>query len=180
MLPNNASDPKQVQVVQAIYDVEEATAHALQMQVQQYCTALVPSSSDLVPSSSNITTRQRERESPGPERQFWSMSDGSDVGRSLPRRSRKVSPSTSSGAPPRSSEVRDCVLMWPSDTDNASYVARVESLESDGRGSVRVCWYYPLRPLRHAECTHHRGKVHRPLFQELHKAGQRRPEDFFY
>lgn len=30
MLPNNASDPKQVQVVQEIYSVEEATAHALQ------------------------------------------------------------------------------------------------------------------------------------------------------
>ncbi|XBI81087.1 hypothetical protein VPH35_090083 [Triticum aestivum] len=40
--------------------------------------------------------------------------------------------------------VGDCVLMRPSDTDNAPYVARVESLESDGRGSVRVRvrWYY--------------------------------------
>ncbi|XP_047049688.1 chromatin remodeling protein EBS-like [Lolium rigidum] len=41
-------------------------------------------------------------------------------------------------------QVGDCVLMRPSDTDKQPYVARVESLESDGRGGVRVrCrWYY--------------------------------------
>ncbi|KAL5205569.1 hypothetical protein ABZP36_033778 [Zizania latifolia] len=40
--------------------------------------------------------------------------------------------------------VGDCVLMRPSDTDKAPYVARVERLETDGRGSVRVRvrWYY--------------------------------------
>ena len=38
----------------------------------------------------------------------------------------------------------DTVLMRPSDTDNQPYVARVESMETDGRGSVRVKvrWYY--------------------------------------
>ncbi|OEL26951.1 Chromatin remodeling protein EBS [Dichanthelium oligosanthes] len=40
--------------------------------------------------------------------------------------------------------VGDCVLMRPSDTDKPPYVARVEKLESDGRGGVRVRvrWYY--------------------------------------
>uniref|UniRef100_A0ACD6APT0 Uncharacterized protein n=2 Tax=Avena sativa TaxID=4498 RepID=A0ACD6APT0_AVESA len=40
--------------------------------------------------------------------------------------------------------VGDTVLMRPSDTDNQPYVARVESMETDGRGSVRVKvrWYY--------------------------------------
>ncbi|OEL26977.1 Chromatin remodeling protein EBS [Dichanthelium oligosanthes] len=38
----------------------------------------------------------------------------------------------------------DCVLMRPSDSDNQPYVARVEKMEADGRGSVRVRvrWYY--------------------------------------
>lgn len=41
-------------------------------------------------------------------------------------------------------EVGDCVLMRSSDSDNAPYVARVEGMESDGRGGVkvRVRWYY--------------------------------------
>ena len=41
-------------------------------------------------------------------------------------------------------EVGDCVLMRPADTDNPPYVARVERMESDGRGGVRVRvrWYY--------------------------------------
>nr|CAB3480982.1 unnamed protein product [Digitaria exilis] len=41
-------------------------------------------------------------------------------------------------------EVGDCVLMRPSDSDNQPYVARVEKMEADGRGSVRVRvrWYY--------------------------------------
>jgi len=40
--------------------------------------------------------------------------------------------------------VGDCVLMRPSDSDNQPYVARVENMEADGRGSVRVRvrWYY--------------------------------------
>ncbi|XP_039854067.1 chromatin remodeling protein EBS-like isoform X2 [Panicum virgatum] len=40
--------------------------------------------------------------------------------------------------------VGDCVLMRPSDSDNQPYVARVEKMEADGRGSVRVRvrWYY--------------------------------------
>lgn len=38
----------------------------------------------------------------------------------------------------------DCVLMRPSDSSKPSYVAKVEKIESDGRGSVRVHvrWYY--------------------------------------
>ncbi|KAL5677453.1 hypothetical protein ACJX0J_013584, partial [Zea mays] len=38
----------------------------------------------------------------------------------------------------------DCVLMRPADTDKPPYVARVERMESDGRGGVRVRvrWYY--------------------------------------
>jgi hypothetical protein len=41
-------------------------------------------------------------------------------------------------------KVGDCVLMRSSDSDNAPYVARVEGMESDGRGAVkvRVRWYY--------------------------------------
>ncbi|CAL5012555.1 unnamed protein product [Urochloa decumbens] len=41
-------------------------------------------------------------------------------------------------------EVGDCVLMRSSDSDNQPYVARVEKMEADGRGSVRVRvrWYY--------------------------------------
>jgi energy-converting hydrogenase Eha subunit C len=41
-------------------------------------------------------------------------------------------------------EVGDCVLMRASDSDNQPYVARVEKMEADGRGSVRVRvrWYY--------------------------------------
>jgi hypothetical protein len=41
-------------------------------------------------------------------------------------------------------EVGDCVLMRSSDSDNAPYVSRVEGMESDGRGGVkvRVRWYY--------------------------------------
>jgi hypothetical protein len=41
-------------------------------------------------------------------------------------------------------EVGDCVLMRSSDGDNVPYVARVEGMESDGRGGVkvRVRWYY--------------------------------------
>jgi hypothetical protein len=40
--------------------------------------------------------------------------------------------------------VGDTVLMRPSDTDNQPYVARIEGMETDGRGSVRVKvrWYY--------------------------------------
>nr|XP_025875735.1 chromatin remodeling protein EBS isoform X1 [Oryza sativa Japonica Group] len=40
--------------------------------------------------------------------------------------------------------VGDCVLMRPVDSDNQPYVARVEKMELDGRGSVRVRvrWYY--------------------------------------
>ncbi|EEC84527.1 hypothetical protein OsI_31247 [Oryza sativa Indica Group] len=38
--------------------------------------------------------------------------------------------------------VGDCVLMRASDTEKAPYVRRVERLETDGRGSVRVRWYY--------------------------------------
>ncbi|EER96695.1 hypothetical protein BDA96_02G202900 [Sorghum bicolor] len=40
--------------------------------------------------------------------------------------------------------VGDCVLMRPADTDKPPYVARVERMESDGRGGVRVRvrWYY--------------------------------------
>ncbi|CAL5064553.1 unnamed protein product [Urochloa decumbens] len=40
--------------------------------------------------------------------------------------------------------VGDCVLLRPADTDKPPYVARVERMESDGRGGVRVrCrWYY--------------------------------------
>uniref|UniRef100_A0A0D3H6G2 PHD-type domain-containing protein n=1 Tax=Oryza barthii TaxID=65489 RepID=A0A0D3H6G2_9ORYZ len=38
--------------------------------------------------------------------------------------------------------VGDCVLMRASDTEKAPYVGRVERLETDGRGSVRVRWYY--------------------------------------
>uniref|UniRef100_A0A804NQV7 Chromatin remodeling protein EBS n=1 Tax=Zea mays TaxID=4577 RepID=A0A804NQV7_MAIZE len=40
--------------------------------------------------------------------------------------------------------VYDCVLMRASDSDNQPYVARVEKMEGDGRGSVRVQvrWYY--------------------------------------
>ncbi|KAK3121731.1 hypothetical protein QOZ80_8BG0659910 [Eleusine coracana subsp. coracana] len=40
--------------------------------------------------------------------------------------------------------VGDCVLMRASDSDNQPYVARVEKMEADGRGSVRVRvrWYY--------------------------------------
>uniref|UniRef100_A0A0D9XDD1 BAH domain-containing protein n=1 Tax=Leersia perrieri TaxID=77586 RepID=A0A0D9XDD1_9ORYZ len=40
--------------------------------------------------------------------------------------------------------VGDCVLMRPSDSDNAPYVGRVEKLETDGKGGVRVRvrWYY--------------------------------------
>ncbi|RVW36622.1 Chromatin remodeling protein EBS [Vitis vinifera] len=38
----------------------------------------------------------------------------------------------------------DCVLMRPSDSSKPSYVAKVEKIESDGRGSVKVHvrWYY--------------------------------------
>ncbi|KAK6159504.1 hypothetical protein DH2020_006818 [Rehmannia glutinosa] len=39
----------------------------------------------------------------------------------------------------------DCVLMRPSDSSKASYVARVEAIESDSRGTnvrVHVRWYY--------------------------------------
>uniref|UniRef100_A0ACD5YG16 Uncharacterized protein n=1 Tax=Avena sativa TaxID=4498 RepID=A0ACD5YG16_AVESA len=36
-------------------------------------------------------------------------------------------------------QVGDCVLMRPSDTDKQPYVARVESLESDGRGGASGC-----------------------------------------
>jgi len=41
-------------------------------------------------------------------------------------------------------QVGDCVLMRPADADKPPYVARVERLESDGRGGVRVRvrWYY--------------------------------------
>ncbi|PWZ58803.1 Chromatin remodeling protein EBS [Zea mays] len=41
-------------------------------------------------------------------------------------------------------EVGDCVLMRASDSDKQPYVARVEKMEADGRGSVRVQvrWYY--------------------------------------
>lgn len=41
-------------------------------------------------------------------------------------------------------EVGDCVLMRPDATDKPPYVARVERMESDGRGGVRVRvrWYY--------------------------------------
>uniref|UniRef100_A0A804LWN8 BAH domain-containing protein n=1 Tax=Zea mays TaxID=4577 RepID=A0A804LWN8_MAIZE len=40
--------------------------------------------------------------------------------------------------------VGDCVLMRASDSDKQPYVARVEKMEADGRGSVRVQvrWYY--------------------------------------
>lgn len=38
----------------------------------------------------------------------------------------------------------DCVLMRPSDTGKAPYVARIEKIEVDGRNNVkvRVRWYY--------------------------------------
>lgn len=40
--------------------------------------------------------------------------------------------------------VGDCVLMRPVDTGKPSYVARIESIETDGRNNVkvRVRWYY--------------------------------------
>lgn len=40
--------------------------------------------------------------------------------------------------------VGDCVLMRPSDSDKLPYVARVEKIEADHRGNVRVRvrWYY--------------------------------------
>jgi hypothetical protein len=43
-----------------------------------------------------------------------------------------------------SREVGDCVLMRSSDSEIHPYVARVEKMEADGRGSVRVRvrWYY--------------------------------------
>lgn len=41
-------------------------------------------------------------------------------------------------------EAGDCVLMRPSETDKAPYVARVEKIEADNRSNlkVRVRWYY--------------------------------------
>ncbi|OAY69715.1 BAH and coiled-coil domain-containing protein 1, partial [Ananas comosus] len=40
--------------------------------------------------------------------------------------------------------VGECVLMRPSDTEKPPYVARVEGMEADHRGNVkvRVRWYY--------------------------------------
>ncbi|KAK3121732.1 hypothetical protein QOZ80_8BG0659920 [Eleusine coracana subsp. coracana] len=40
--------------------------------------------------------------------------------------------------------VGDCVLIRASDSESKPYVARVEKMEADGRGSVRVRvrWYY--------------------------------------
>jgi hypothetical protein len=41
--------------------------------------------------------------------------------------------------------VGDCVLMRPSDPGKASYVAKIERIEADGRGSnvkIQVRWYY--------------------------------------
>lgn len=44
----------------------------------------------------------------------------------------------------RAGAVGDCVLMRPSDAEKPPYVARVERIEADHRGSarVRVRWYY--------------------------------------
>uniref|UniRef100_M8CKM5 PHD finger protein 2 n=1 Tax=Aegilops tauschii TaxID=37682 RepID=M8CKM5_AEGTA len=64
--------------------------------------------------------------------------------------------------------VGDCVLMRPSDTDNAPYVARVESLESDGRGSVRVRSAHTIE----GKCIVHSFKN----YTKLDNVG---PEDFF-
>ncbi|KAL5705615.1 hypothetical protein ACHQM5_023898 [Ranunculus cassubicifolius] len=44
----------------------------------------------------------------------------------------------------KSIKVGDCVLMRPSDPTRPSYVARIESIETDGKGhvNVHVRWYY--------------------------------------
>jgi hypothetical protein len=41
--------------------------------------------------------------------------------------------------------VKHCMLMWPSDPGKVSYVAKIERIEVDERGSnvkVQVRWYY--------------------------------------
>ncbi|OAY72775.1 hypothetical protein ACMD2_26869 [Ananas comosus] len=94
--------------------------------------------------------------------------------------------------------VGECVLMRPSDTEKPPYVARVEGMEADHRGNVkvRVRWYYrPEESIGAAgsprrqelflsdhydvQSAHTIEAVHRPRFKTYTKLDNVGADDYF-